>query len=149
MNSFISNLVSLRWILARCCLALILVLQPGCTVMDPEYTALKARALTQCRGDEVVGVWISKITAVGFPQRRTLLLRPDGTGRLRVMTENVMIEEFEVSWRHSGGGVWDGTLSKGGHARYVIQMHTTGSQLLYRVNNIANVHAVFERADGL
>jgi hypothetical protein len=135
-------------LLARLLAAVLLpVLLMACTAMDPEYKTLEKQALVQCRGDEVVGVWVSKITAMGFPQRRTLLLRPDGTGRMRLMTEGVMKEEFEAGWKYSGGGVWYGSLSQLGLPMYVFKIRTTGKELLYHVYNIANVNAVFLRAD--
>lgn len=140
LPAFLTRASALVWRLG------ILGLLAGCTAIDPEYRAREVAALVQCRGDEIVGVWVSKLTNVGFPQRRTLLLRPDGTGRLRVLTEGVMEQEYEVLWKHSGGGVWDGTLLQHGHTAYIIQMHTTGRELLYHVRNINNVHAVFVRA---
>lgn len=119
----------------------------GCTAMDPDYARHEMAALTSTRGDEVVGVWVSKMTAVGFGQRRTLLLRPGGTGRLRVLTQGLATEEFEARWQHLGAGRWSGTLSQNGSVRFTFDLRTTGRELLYHVDNIANVHAVFVRAD--
>jgi hypothetical protein len=86
-------------------------LMPSCALnfQDREYAAKLAKARTDCRGDEIVGVWVSKFRSVGT-NRVTVLFRPDGTGRLRGVNDFMDAKggsESELTWRYAGSGVWN------------------------------------------
>src|SRR6187455_622513 len=81
----------------------------GCTAapwhqIDPEYTRLLGEARTDCRGDEIVGIWVTKTSARAFlaPMRHTMLFRPDGTGRIRAQG----VDFANTTWSYNGRGVW-------------------------------------------
>jgi hypothetical protein len=89
------------------------VLAPSCglTFKDPEYATKLATVRTDCRGDEIVGVWISKVQNIGSA-KVTSLFRPDGTGRERNVhniVDGPAGSEWTFRWRYAGNGEWHGS----------------------------------------
>lgn len=93
---------------------------------DPEYDRQIAFVSDQCKGDEIVGVWVTKstLTRGGYSMKEVLLFRPDGSAQARVMGA----DPGPISWRYEGAGVWSmylagrpGVTSSDSHAtvRYV------------------------------
>jgi hypothetical protein len=74
---------------------------------DPEYNRLASIAQTQCHGDEIVGVWVTRTQErIGLASMRlTMLIRPDGTGRMRRDGKDL----GDFTWAYNGGGLWNGT----------------------------------------
>ena len=85
-------------------ICLLLVCVSGCAT-DKEYAQKLATARTDCKGNEISGIWVSKFKDM----RITLLLRPDGTGREITKSSAGNHFECEIKWRYSGGGAWAGT----------------------------------------
>jgi hypothetical protein len=79
------------------------------TNSDRDYPAELSRARSDCRGDEIVGVWVAAPRGgLGESWRSTLLLRPDGTGKLRHYQPNFDPKgtEMRLRWTYAGQGVW-------------------------------------------
>lgn len=74
---------------------------------DPEYQGLLSTAKTNCRGDEVVGVWVTKtVDRFGLAAMRlTMMFKPDGTGKLR----RSATEYSDFTWVYSKNGIWTAT----------------------------------------
>jgi hypothetical protein len=84
-----------------------LALLGGCaTAPDPEYARLLAVARTDCKGNEIVGVWARSSGMVTI----VVLLRPDGTGLSRSICNTNRDPFFNrtvpLLWRYQGAGVW-------------------------------------------
>ena len=86
----------------------------GCTITDPEYSQKLAAARTDCTGKEIVGIWISKLSALGDTSRTTVLFRPDGTGRMRWKFQPRNSETYDqpLTWRYVGNGSWQSQVEK-------------------------------------
>ena len=104
----------------------------GCATIDTEYAQKLAAARTDCLGNEVVGIWVSKVAY----RRHTLLIRPDGTGVMRVILERASwgTQEWLLNVNYAGAGLWRGTANANGHkakggAGFTI--HHTGNELLF------------------
>jgi hypothetical protein len=89
-------------------------LTPSCTLnfQDREYAAKMATARSDVRGDEIVGIWVSKISNIGSA-RFTVVFKPDGTGRERsahtIVDGSSGASEWTFQWRHAGQGEWQGS----------------------------------------
>lgn len=90
------------------------LLIPSCALplefKDVEYDKKLALARTDCRGDEIVGIWLTKCHWFGDARawRNTTLFRPDGTGVGRAFntTKDPTGTECRLQWSYSGNGVW-------------------------------------------
>ena len=105
------------------------ILFSGCNTYDPEYSQKLTKARQSCKGDEVVGIWVSQYKDLVNNNRQTLLLRPDGTGIMKIFKPNADFltgknHQRSVTWNYQGNGVWTGK----GFAKFVIRY--TGSELL-------------------
>lgn len=105
-------------------------------------------ARTDCTGREIVGIWVSKFHHI-ISMRRTLLFRPDGTGRERGKGGNTVMEA-DLRWRYDGGGVWSGsgTLLNSPVAGYYNPSFTlryTGSELVREMSYATPVGTTTER----
>lgn len=85
--------------------------------MNPEYAQKIGVARTDCKGDEIVGVWqaseeVEGAAAAGpTAYKKTMLIRPDGTGLYRSL--GPMYDEpskYQVNWSYSGNGIWRAVL---------------------------------------
>ena len=91
-------------------LALLVSLALLASCADSGYERVLASARTDCKGDEIVGVW-SNVP----PARRTVgvkasvfLFRPDGTGLCRTIYKNADTGNTTtpILWHYEGAGVW-------------------------------------------
>jgi hypothetical protein len=123
----------------------------GCvspTPTDPEYRTKLAMARTDCTGREIVGIWVSKFHHI-ISMRRTLLFRPDGTGRERGKGAGTIMEA-DLRWRYEGGGVWSGsgTLLNSpvpGYYNPTFTIRYTGSELVRELSYNTPVGTTTER----
>ena len=127
----------------KCQLVLLyVVLATSCaiTVIDPtraEYAEKITLARTDCKRDDIVGVWIcqKESSSAGYEgmRRTTMLLRSNGTGlardhesyRINSGDEKVSNVEGELTWTYEGKGIW--TFQRGGLKS---SMQYTGTELL-------------------
>jgi hypothetical protein len=115
----------------------------GCGVVEhPQYQSKLTAARTNLRGDEIIGIWVSRGT---FPLEGTYLFttqfRPDGTGHTRarnVTYGQVASTEWNQRWWYVGNGVWKGTqelamphLAAGLTHNFDITWRYTGKEMLY------------------
>jgi hypothetical protein len=79
---------------------------------DREYATKASSARTDFRGDEIVGVWVSKVSNIGSA-KFTVLFRPNGTGRERsvhsIVDGSGGGSEWTFQWRYAGNGEWQGS----------------------------------------
>jgi hypothetical protein len=115
------RLRSQRMVLQGIVCLVVAVLVPSCALnfQDREYAAKMAAARSDFRGDEIVGVWVSKVTNIGSA-KFTVLFRPGGTGRERsvhtIVDGSGGGSEWTFLWRYAGNGEWQGShyrLAKG------------------------------------
>jgi hypothetical protein len=157
------RLLSQRMVFRASLCIVVALLVPSCALnfQDREYAAKLAKARTDCRGDEIVGVWVSKFRSVGT-NRVTVLFRPDGTGRERTVNDFMDAKggsESALTWRYAGGGVWNQTRKAikqhwvtSTYTNFRISIRYTGSELLKEeIFNtpigVTTAHEVFVRAD--
>ena len=85
---------------------------------DSEYSLRTAVARTDCTGNEIVGVWVSKLTTNPLIDlRQTIMFKPDGSGRARIKTSPLnfgQVLEWDLRWRYVGGGKWEATAKRFG-----------------------------------
>lgn len=85
----------------------------ACVSIDPEYSQKLASARSDTKGNEIVGVWVSKINPGLNPfytistGKFTLLFRPDGTGRIRIALDDRAPFENSLAWTYLGSGQWE------------------------------------------
>ena len=75
----------------------------GCTLSDQEYSQKTAAARSNCTGKELIGIWVSKLNSWGNSAKTVLLIRPNGTGILRMNGG-----ESAFNWTYGGSGLWHG-----------------------------------------
>lgn len=159
-----SNFSGLRYDKVFLLLCLAVSLLTGCAAVQytPDYKSKLAAAQKDCKGDEIVGIWVAKVKGSGISLRQTFLFRPDGTGLARQIGEGFVttaaaaqIGEFRASWRYVGGGVWSGT----GHEPFppydtrphIYTIHYANGELLVEdrqelISTTETQCAVYERA---
>lgn len=113
------------------------------TVIEhPEYRTKLSAARTDWRGDEIVGIWVSRGR---FPIEGTVLLttqfRVDGTGYTRAENKTwgrFGTTEWTQRWWYVGHGLWKGTqqlatpnLAARTTSNFDISWRYTGRELLY------------------
>jgi hypothetical protein len=99
------------------CASLAAALLSACTFAEPGYNQLIGMARTDCRGNEIVGVWVDRqenplgdLTDLTFSN--TVLFRSDGTGKFRygvAQTRGLPGPQsslYDLSYRYVGSGVW-------------------------------------------
>lgn len=85
---------------------------PSCmSFKHPDFAAELSRARTDCTGTEIAGMWVTSWSNLPFNSgqwRNSMLLRPDGTGKLRGQNAamNPAGTEWSVRWTYAGQGVW-------------------------------------------
>lgn len=107
------------------------VVLSGCVPpTDFEYDQKVAASRMDCKGDEIVGVWVS-LSKGGMSgdlrdKKMTLLIRSDGSGMQKLHRENG--DDSLVSFRcqYRGYGNWSGTMDDGASVRF---FYTTGGEL--------------------
>ncbi len=91
-----------------------------CSVTDPGYEALAAKAEAKPSKNAIVGMWHLKVegSLMDTKRRCSYLFRRDGTGLGRSTLDNVTAEE-EFLWDYPGNGIWNIRSSKdwSGHLR--------------------------------
>jgi hypothetical protein len=89
---------------------LTLIFMSSCSVADPEYSKKLTSAQTQCRGHEILGVWISKVKAGESTLHSTMMFSANGTGRLMMIPttrgRNANPIEYHATWKYAGNGLW-------------------------------------------
>lgn len=121
----------------------------GCTTSDPEYSRQILQARTNCKANDIVGVWISRTNVDPFdpPFRQTLLIRPDGTGLLRLKQNMFLV--CNVTWSYCGNGLWQGEArdveSAGNVQKFTI--HLTDHKLLWRSSFALGLESIFVPSD--
>ncbi|WP_395744766.1 hypothetical protein [Prosthecobacter sp.] len=111
-------------------------------VAHPEFNALSAKVLTNCQGNEVVGIWVSQLDFLKGA-KVTMQLRPDGTGRWRYGAKD-QSSERDLNWSYAGGGIWRAQVIGKGSP---FALKTTGRELLmFNVYRLVFVNAADEAA---
>lgn len=135
-------------------LFVIAVLFSGCGAIDPEYSRELASVRTNCKRNDIVGLWVSQITGTTATGRITLLLSPDGTGRFRMKivagtpANGQPLMEAALRWTYAGGGIWPADVqfsNKPVPEKATFQY--TGRKLLFKEGLIASACCVCVRAD--
>jgi len=135
-------------------LFLIAVLFSGCGAIDPEYTRELTSARTNCKRNDIVGLWVSQITGNQATGRITLQIAPDGTGLFRMKivegtpANGMPVMEASLRWTYAGGGIWTSDVqfsNKPVPEKATFQY--TGRKLLFKEGLIASACCVCVRAD--
>lgn len=98
-------------ILSACCLTSCAqhILKHQAHRMYSGHERLWSKARTDCRGDEIIGVWAMKNGELRYLpfETKTLLIKSDGTGRIRTSPSAGLlpIEEL-LTWKYGGHGAW-------------------------------------------
>ncbi|MCE9518219.1 MAG: hypothetical protein K8R87_01415 [Verrucomicrobia bacterium] len=116
-----------------------LLFASGCA--DVEYSSKLATLRTNCKGTEIVGVWVSKLKngPYGMQTKFAMLVRPNGTGIMRYAGM-----ESTMEWNYVGSGTWRGSCSWGGWEQREMTIHFDGQELLLAAQGM---RLVFVRAD--
>ena len=128
-------------------LVVAMALVGGCTLTDPEYPGLVAAARTDCKGNEIVGVWSDSSTMLHGTgiKAQVLLLRPDGTGFRRTIYANPKAESTttQLLWHYQGAGVW--TLGEIVGCAGTPTIRFAGNALAFEAKAWGTTHYVFIR----
>jgi len=164
-NSAIFNLLpgGFCQILSCCLVATTLV---GCSFVqvDPEYNSLRSQIRTDCRGDEIVGVWVTQAylstndpTTESRMRRFVLKIDKDGTYECwmkwlsggNASDNTFIVPEFGALtggpgnyWKYEGNGVWRFSFD---YMSGTSSIYFSGGKLLWWHSSDQNV--VFVRAD--
>jgi len=132
---------------------------------DNEYSQRSAAARTDCAGNEIIGVWVSKLTTNPLIDlRQTIMFNPDGGGRARVKTSPLnfgQVLEWDLRWRYVGGGRWEATGKRFGASHSTppgimepsYSLRWTGSELLSEMRmrspmgNTNTAQSIYVQAD--
>jgi hypothetical protein len=149
---------------AAACVAAFLLTGCAATIwdqVDPEYNRLLGTAQTECRGDEITGIWVTRTPGrIGMPPMRfTMLFRPDGTGRIR--RDGKELGDF--TWAYASNGTWKGTPGKtkpgmvGPDQKFLpFTVRYSGNSLLmdspfyggvFALGSVIQSHVIFVRAE--
>jgi hypothetical protein len=106
----------------------------GCATTDLEYSQKIATARTDCTGKEIIGVWVSQLNKSSrLLIKAVLLVRPDGTGILRINRE-----EWPMSWTYAGSGLWQGSATTPlSHTTVALVFRYNGPDLLLQYHAVA------------
>jgi hypothetical protein len=114
------------------------------TITDTEYFQRLLQARTDCSGQDIVGVWVSKMVRGRSNWKSTLLIRPDGTGVLRCAGR-----DSNLTWSYEDTGIWHHRQSqprRAGPLRYDGQCLLMESRVL-EGNAGGDIYFVFVRAE--
>jgi len=143
-----------HYLLPALAFLLVAVFLTGCGNIDPTYNRELAMARTNCKSNDIVGIWVSQLSGIAATDRMTMQLLPNGTGRCRSKViagtegEGVSVREAPIRWSYSGGGVWHGDIYFPTEIiPEPIAMHYTGHKLLTFNPGLFITECVFVRAD--
>ena len=79
---------------------------------DPEFDQKVISRRTDCKGDEIVGVWVSALKGGLYGDKKmTILIRPDGSGMQKLKENNGKESLTPFRWQYVGYGKWAGIIN--------------------------------------